>query len=52
MFHELGECDPARGVHVQMVLVLDVLLVHLIGSHSFGAESVSMVYAMKNSRMR
>lgn len=38
MFDEFRERDPAGGVHVEMVLVLDEFLVHPIRKHPFGSE--------------
>ena len=37
---ELGEGDPARGVHVHVVLVLDEFLVDAVGVYAGRPESV------------
>ena len=38
MFDEFGEGDPASGVHVEVVLVLDEFLVHPIREYAFRSE--------------
>lgn len=35
MLHKFGQGYPTSGVHVEMVLVGDVFLIDLIGSHTF-----------------
>src|SRR6202042_1471146 len=38
---EFGESHPSCRVHVQMVLVLNILLIHLVGPHPLGPKSIS-----------
>ena len=39
MLHELCQGDPAGGIHVQMLLVRDVLLIHLVCTNSLCPKS-------------
>lgn len=36
---EFSESHPACRVHMQMVLVLNILLIHLVGLHPLGPKS-------------
>lgn len=40
MFHKVRQGDPFGGVHVDMVLVLNILLIDLVRSDSLGIVSV------------
>ena len=49
VLHKLREGNPTGGVHVQMALIRDILLVHLVGPHTFRPESVMLPHQIFGS---